>query len=235
MREDPACRGGVRSSTGLLPCCAPIPALSTFLNAFSCGLRAARIRGKSTAEAMGWYSVDKCAVVHFWSNYASRRAWLSVVSSSYDIKNRWRKSRRDVSCEQMRRAFAKKRFWKLERSLRYLLIRRFDIEEEEEEVERMRRGDMLWWRASPLVAWSMRKSTFIPCWLSVASWSKAGRGGDEGLGAEGRVPVMRDAEDALDWECCCCLAGKPPGSSRHLRWVVRLEERTVLTVEWLQS
>lgn len=190
----------------------------------------------STAEAMGWYSVDKCAVVHFWSKYASRRAWLSVVSSSYDIKNRSRKSRRDVSCERMRRAFAKKWFWKLERSLRYLLIRRFGIEEEEgEEVERMRRGDMSWWRASPLVAWSMRKSTFIPCWLSVVRWSKAGRGGDERLGAEGRVPVMRDVGDALDWEYCCCLAGKPPRSSRRLGLLVRLEERTALTVEWPRS
>ncbi|KAF6220404.1 hypothetical protein HO133_002836 [Letharia lupina] len=184
---------------------------------------------------MGWYSLDKCAVVHFWSKYASRRAWLSVVSSSYDIKNRSRKSRRDVSCEQMRRAFAKKRFWKLERSLRYLLIRRFEIEEEEEEDERMRRGDVLWWRASPLVAWSLRKSTFIPCWQSVARWSKAGRGGDEGLGAEGRVLVMRDVGDALDWEHYCCLAGKPPGSSRRLRLVVRLEVRTALTVEWPRS
>lgn len=27
--------------------------------------------GMSTAGAMGWYSVDKCAVVHFWSKRES--------------------------------------------------------------------------------------------------------------------------------------------------------------------
>lgn len=97
-----------------------------------------------------------------------------------------------------------------------MLVRSFISDEDEGEGKK---GLRLWWIASPLVAWSMRKRTFTPCWPSVANWLKVGR--DRSVSE--RWILGRDDEGMVSaGGHCCRLVEEGLGSSIGLDLYSRL-------------